>query len=143
MRLTMNPNEPSSNVDDAVWRAWLASMTRPGVGAVIALTIAGAVLRFINLSQPPLLYDEAATYTRVTGSFAELMNVLRYDGFPPLHYAIYWLMARFVRLTPVMMRIVPALAGTMMIPAMYWLARQVASRIVQQLRTCAGSLPSA
>lgn len=116
--------------DDAVWRDWLAAATKPGLGALVALTIVGAVLRFIRLDQPPLLFDEAATYTRVTGSFRELLDILRHDGFAPLHYELYWLMARFVRLTPFMMRLVPALAGVAMIPAVYFLARQVTSRRV-------------
>src|SRR3954462_12067632 len=103
------------------------------MGAVIALTIVGGVLRFIRLAHPPLLFDEAATYTRVTGTFTELLNILRFDGFAPLHYELYWLMARFARLTPVMMRIVPAISGTLMIPAMYFLARQMASRRVATL----------
>lgn len=119
--------------DDAVWRDWIAAIRKPGVGAVIALTIVGAVLRFARLAHPPLLFDEAATYTRVTGSFAELLGILRYDGFAPLHYELYWAMSRFVRLTPAMMRIVPAIAGTLMIPAIYFLARQMVSRRVATL----------
>src|SRR4051794_5107713 len=112
---------------------WLATINQPGIGAVIALTLIGGILRLIRLSHPPLLFDEAATWTRVTGSFAELLDILRYDGFAPLHYQLYWLMSRIVRLTPAMMRLIPALAGTLMIPAMYFLARQVMSKRVATL----------
>jgi 4-amino-4-deoxy-L-arabinose transferase-like glycosyltransferase len=129
-----SPVEPAparaTSTDDAIWRDWLAAVTRPGIGAVVALTLVGAALRLVNLDQPALLFDEAATYTRVTGSFRELLNILRYDGFAPLHYELYWLMGRFVRLTPEMMRLVPALAGTAMIPAVYFLARQIVSKRV-------------
>ena len=112
---------------------WFASIARPGIGAVLLLTIVGGVLRFGRLSHPPLLFDEAATYTRVVGSFRELVDILRFDGFAPLHYELYWLLARVTTLTPFMMRLIPAIAGTLMIPAMYFLARQVASRRVATL----------
>ena len=122
-----------TKIENPIWRDWLKSATTPGIGAIISLTIIGGVLRLIRLSHPPLLYDEAATYTRVVGSFREMIETLRFDGFPPVHYELYWLMARIVRLTPWMMRIVPALAGTLMIPAIYFLARQMFSRRVATL----------
>jgi predicted membrane-bound mannosyltransferase len=128
-----NPIDPPPNVDstdDAVWRDWLVAARRPGVGAVVALTLIGGVLRFINLDQPPLLWDEAATYTRVCGTYQQLIAVLRTDGFVPLHYELYWLMGRLATLTPFVMRLIPAICGTLMIPAIYLLARQVASRRV-------------
>ena len=132
--MTQNPIAQTSNVDatrgSAPWRRWLAAATKPGIGAVIALTIAGGVLRLLALHRPPLLYDEAATYTRVCGSFAQMLDTLRDDGFPPLHYALYWLLGKVVTLTPAAMRIIPTLAGTMMIPAIYFLARQMTSRRV-------------
>src|SRR5262245_44354443 len=98
-----------------------------------ALTIVGGVLRFMRLAHPPLLFDEAATYTRVVGSFREMLEILRFDGFAPLHYELYWLMSRFMRLTPTVMRIVPAISGTLMVPATYFLARQVVGRRVATL----------
>lgn len=94
------------------------------------LTAIAAALRLWNLSYPPLLWDEAATYTRVTGTFGELVSILRFDGFAPLHYELYWLMARMMRMTPWQMRIVPAIAGIAMVPAIYFLAREVTSRKV-------------
>jgi 4-amino-4-deoxy-L-arabinose transferase-like glycosyltransferase len=132
--VTQNLTDQTDRIeDDAVWREWIASARRPGIGAVVALTIVGAVLRFINLAHPPLLFDEAATYTRVVGSFRELLAILRYDGFAPLHYELYWGLGKLTTLSPVMMRLIPAIAGTLMIPAMYFLARQVASRRVATL----------
>lgn len=111
----------------------LAAVTRPGLGAVLALTILGGALRFARLDHPPLWWDEAATYTRVIGSFRELITILRHDGFAPLHYELYWLLDKMTTLTPFVMRLVPALAGTLMIPAIYFLARQVTSRRVATL----------
>ena len=112
---------------------WVAAIRKPGIGAVMVLTIVGGILRFIRVSHPPLLFDEAAVYTRVAGSLREVAQTLRYDGFTPLHYEMYWLLSRFVRLTPTVMRIIPAIAGTLMIPAMYFLARQMMSKRVATL----------
>jgi uncharacterized membrane protein len=131
-----NPTaEPSivdrvDRTDDAVWREWLAAAKKPGIGAVLALTLLGGVLRFINLDYPSLIYDEAATYTRVCGTYQQMLGTLRTDGFVPLHYELYWLMGKVLPLTPFVMRLIPALAGTLLIPAIYFLARQVASRRV-------------
>ena len=129
-----NPTERDDEIDESSVRRRLARRhDPPGIGAVIALTILGGMLRFIRLDHPPLLFDEAATYTRVVGIFRELLDILRYDGFAPLHYELYWLLRKITTLTPFMMRLVPAIAGTLMIPAMYFLARQVTSRRVATL----------
>ena len=125
-----NPTEAADNHEGS---GWLAVITRPGLGAVFFLTIVGGILRFTRLAHPPLLWDEAATFTRVVGSFDELLNILRYDGFCPLHYELYWVLGKLATLTPIKMCLVPAIAGTFFIPAIYFLARQVTSRRVATL----------
>lgn len=70
-----------------------------------------------------------------------MLDTIRSAGFGPLHYELYWWIGQGMPLpggrrivpegipfTPVVMRFVPALAGTLMIPAMYFLARQLVSR---------------
>ena len=129
------------------------------------------------------------THARVCGSYQDLIDVLQFNGFVPLHYELYWWISkgmplsahvelqparpivnsrfaffnnvpappstgpaklkrtlveshplfRDLRMTPYVMRFVPALAGTLMIPAMYFLTRQIASRktaLVAALLTC-------
>ncbi|MGH9464157.1 MAG: hypothetical protein ACRD0X_00820, partial [Thermoanaerobaculia bacterium] len=93
-----------------------------------ALTVAAGVLRFIRLDRPCLWADEAMTYRRVAGSFATLAAELREDGFVPLHYVATWLLGRVVTLTPFWLRLAPAIAGTLMVPVMYFLARELAGR---------------
>jgi hypothetical protein len=96
---------------------------------LLGITLMGGVLRFALLDRPPLWADEAYTYSRVCGTYREMLDVLKYDGFPPLHYEAYWLLGRVCpRLTPVQMRLMPAAAGTAMIPAMYFLAVQITGR---------------
>jgi len=95
---------------------------------LLLLTVLGGVLRFAYIERPVLWGDEALTYSRVTGTYKELLFVLQNDGFGPLLYEMYWVMARKMTLSPLVMRFPPALAGTLMVPAMYLLARQFTHR---------------
>ncbi|MEX1088278.1 MAG: glycosyltransferase family 39 protein [Phycisphaeraceae bacterium] len=96
--------------------------------AVLGLTLLAGAMRFYDLTRPRLWLDEAATFGRVSGTFEELMKVLRDDGFPPLHYVVYWWLGQRVTLDPFWMRLIPALAGTLMVPVIYFLGRQLVSR---------------
>lgn len=89
------------------------------------VTLLGGVLRFLYLDRPVLWGDECATYRRVCGTFDVLLSRLRNDGFVPLHYELYWLLKQVMNLNPWQMRLAPAIAGTLMIPAMYLLGRQI------------------
>ena len=99
------------------------------------LTIAAAVPRFLSLGHPTLWGDEALVYWRTCGSYADLLAVLHEDGFPPLHYELYWAIVHTVAPIPgpAAMRVVPAIAGTLMVPAVYFLARQLVTRRASQL----------
>ncbi|HTW94141.1 MAG TPA: glycosyltransferase family 39 protein, partial [Tepidisphaeraceae bacterium] len=106
-----------------------AAIGKLRVHPIYPLILAGIILRMVILPTRPYLWgDEALTYSRVCGSFRDLLDHLRHDGFVPLHYEVYWLIGRFFRLDPRMMRLVPQLCGVAMIPAMYFLARQFVSR---------------
>jgi 4-amino-4-deoxy-L-arabinose transferase-like glycosyltransferase len=102
---------------------------------VSLLTIAGGGLRFMYLSQPPLWGDEAKTYMRVCGTLQQLIDALYITDFTPLHYLLLWTIGQFTPLTPFMMRLAPAICGTLMIPAMYLLAVQILSRPAALLAT--------
>src|SRR5215212_9610510 len=95
---------------------------------LLALTLFGGVLRFLFLGRPTLWIDEGFTYWRVTGSYRELVDILREGGFTPLHYQAIWVLGRFTSLSPFFLRLIPAVCGTLMVPAMYFLARQFVSR---------------
>src|SRR5207248_2613428 len=103
-------------------------LRHPCLWLVLATTLLGGAMRFSFLSKPPLWGDEGLTYSRVCGDFREMLDVLQFDGFPPLHYEAYWLLGRIAPLTPIRMRWIPAVAGTLMIPTMYFLAVQVLRR---------------
>jgi len=89
------------------------------------ITLLGGILRFASLSQPALWGDEAFTFSRVCGSYRQMLDVLQANGFMPLHYTLYWWLGQHFDLSPIVMRLPVAIAGTLMPPAMYFLARQL------------------
>ncbi len=89
------------------------------------ITLVGGLLRFYRLTYPILWNDEALVYWRVCGTYGQMLKPLSLDGFPPLHYSLYWLIGHYHRLTPLTMRMVPAISGTLTVPSMYFLARQM------------------
>jgi 4-amino-4-deoxy-L-arabinose transferase-like glycosyltransferase len=101
--------------------------------ALLALTLLAGCLRFFRIGHPTFWIDEAFTYWRVSGSYEDLIAILRDGGFTPLHYEACWLLGRVTDLSPFHMRLIPAVCGTLMVPAMYFLARQVARRDVALL----------
>ncbi len=179
----------------------------PHVWALLAIVVLGGGLRFFRLTEPPLWNDETLVFWRVCGTYGQMLGPLHTDGFPPLHYSLYWLIGhpvpipaegtrailgcvvglavtaaagaaaavgvrreraawvrwgvpagvvafvgtalvvtfavmgagwlvprgwvpaeRTLALTPFVMRFVPAAAGTLTVPAMYFLARQLLPR---------------
>lgn len=125
---------------------------------LILLTLFAGFIRFAWIDRPTCWNDEAHTFRRLTGDFKDLLAWLQIDGFGPLHYEIYWAFNHWdsasagkaftkllqgqlawtdlenvwsgnpASLTPFWMRLLPSLAGTFMVPAMYFLARQVCSK---------------
>ena len=100
-------------------------LIRHRIWILLALTFLGGAMRFSLLDRPPLWGDEAFTFARVCGNFRQMLDALVYDGFPPLHYEAYWALGQATPLTPRIMRLIPATAGTLMIPVMYFLAAQI------------------
>src|SRR3954462_5150249 len=95
---------------------------------VLLLTFLAAALRFTHLDRPCLWGDEAWVYSRACGTYQQMLAILRHDGFGPLHYEFYWVLCRFAAPGPWAMRALPAVAGTLMVPAVYFLARQIVAR---------------
>lgn len=123
-------------------------------GLVLFLLIVFAAgLRFTALDRPVIWGDEAATAGRVIGSYQELVDQLADGSFTPLHYQTLWWMAQGfplwaevsidpstqkrtllpttrlipdgILMTPFFLRLVPAVSGVLMIPAIYFLSRQM------------------
>ncbi len=94
---------------------------------IIVLTLIGGILRFAYLNRPTISADEAALYLQVTRPFLDLAHNLDSQHLAPLHYELYWVIGKFVPLNPYVFRLLPALTGTLLIPAVYWLAKQIVS----------------
>ncbi len=138
---------------------------------LLGLTLLAGFIRFFRLSSPCLWYDEARVYYRVCGTYGQLLECLRTDGFGPLHYELYWLIVRTMTIAsgvfkwhwlaamvppsandgtpvffpgPAVLRCFPALCGTLMVPAMYFLARQLlpvkTSLLTAAITACSGFL---
>lgn len=121
---------------------WRASRACQRDAIVLALfTLIAAAIRLTNLSRPALLPDDAFTFWRVCGSFRDMVETLRDDGFTPLHYeALWWLkqgcplpggwrvFADGLYPSPTMLRAWPTFCGTLMPMAMYFLGRQMLTR---------------
>jgi 4-amino-4-deoxy-L-arabinose transferase-like glycosyltransferase len=95
---------------------------------LLLLTILAGAIRFTRIDHPPLWYDESMVFWRTCGTYGQLLDCLRTDGFVPLHYSLVWVITRFFRPTPLVLRLVPALCGTLMVPAVYFLAKQLLPR---------------
>lgn len=95
---------------------------------VVCLTLLAAILRFMFLDRPAIWGDEAMTFARVCGTWQQLLDELKIAGFAPLHYVLLWSVGRLTTLTPFFMRLIPAVTGTLMVPAMYVLAMQIVTR---------------
>jgi hypothetical protein len=68
-------------------------LSRPGMSLVVlaVITALGVFLRFYNLTFPALWNDETLVFWRVCGRYGQMLVPLRLDGFPPLHYSLYWI----------------------------------------------------
>jgi hypothetical protein len=100
---------------------------------LLGITTLAGVFRFALLDRPPFWNDEARTYMRICGTYDEMLRFLRVDGFGPLHYELDWVLAQRWRMTPFVMRLSPAITGTLMVPAMYLLAFELLGRRVARL----------
>ncbi len=118
---------------------------------LVLLTLVAGVLRLTSLDRPTIWGDESATAGRVVGSYQELVDQLAEGSFTPLHYEVLWWVAQGmplwgdittendkqtftpshrivpggITLTPFFIRLIPAICGTLMIPAIYFLSRQL------------------
>jgi uncharacterized membrane protein len=96
--------------------------------AVLAgLTLAGLALRF---AVPRGIWlDEAISVHQANLSFHDMFENLYYgDRHPPLHHVVLWLTVRAIGDGELAVRLPSLIAGTLVIPAMYLLGRELYDR---------------
>jgi len=101
-----------------------------------AITLLAGFLRFWRLGQQSFWVDEVFTVQRICVDFTRIAELLKEQGFPPGWYValwawlrgLIWLFGDVRAFDPGLLRTLPALAGTLMPLAMYWLARAFLDR---------------
>ena len=108
-------------------KARLAVLRRsPGYGRTLVLiTAAGALLRLALVARQPLGYDEDFSAVVLHNPLDRMLDIVGRDSAPPLFYLLAWLPAH-LSASPWALRLVPVLAGILLIPLVAALARRVA-----------------
>ena len=89
--------------------------------ACVVLLIAAAGLRFHDLSEKPLRYDETVTANISGGALSEVISGTRYGSSSPILYPLVLYAVQKVESTPFSVRIVPATASVLTIALMLFL----------------------
>ena len=97
---------------------------------LVAITLAGALLRLYHLGFKALWFDEAMIYWIVKGrTFSEIIPLnAAYNSAPPLFTVLTALVVQLSE-TEFALRFIPWLAGVASIPVVYFLARQFTGKI--------------
>jgi len=96
---------------------------------VIGLLVIGGALRFYRLSGRSLWLDEILVWDFSGGASigAVVRRLSAVPSLMPLHFVISWIIRRFGD-SEIWLRLVPAVAGTLTVPAMFVLARNLFGR---------------
>jgi hypothetical protein len=95
---------------------------------VLALTAAGAALRFATLDVQSIWGDESIAL--VHRSFSSMIShVSSSESTPPLYYSLAWVWTELLGTGPIGFRTLSALAGTLTIPVVWGCGREVSDRV--------------
>jgi hypothetical protein len=109
---------------------------------VIALTVLAAGLRFGTLDVQSAWLDESATITLVhRGLRGMLSHLSSSESAPPLYYVLVWAWTKVFGSGVVDFRSFSALIGTITVPVMYAVGKEVSSRVGLWLATLATVSP--
>jgi mannosyltransferase len=125
----------SARADAPGPRAAGAPETRAGwrpsaLQVVIALTVAGGVLRFATLDVQSIWGDESISLALIHRSFGSMISQLSSsESTPPLYYSLAWVWTRIFGTGPIGLRTLSAVAGTITIPLVWACGREVSDRV--------------
>lgn len=106
---------------------WAGLLEHPLL-VVSAITLVGAGLRIAYLNDFSLVLDEAAMWEYTRGSIAETLHLNAYGNSAPPLFALVLHLWQSAGVSELWLRLLPAVASILAIPAMYALARQIFSR---------------
>jgi 4-amino-4-deoxy-L-arabinose transferase-like glycosyltransferase len=96
---------------------------------MLLITLFGGGLRFYQLTFPALWNDETLVFWRVCGSYGQMLVPLHdKDGFPPLHYSLYWWLGHPVPVGPDALRPAMGIAAGVALTVAAVLAAAIAVR---------------
>ena len=99
------------------------------VWIVLAITAAGAALRFATLTGQSYWFDEATTAHDMQLSFGAMLHAVNVgESTPPLYYMNAWVWAKLFGVGEAGLRSLSALAGIAAIPITYLCGRELVSR---------------
>jgi uncharacterized membrane protein len=95
--------------------------------SILGMTAAGLLLR-IHVPRG-LWLDEAISVHQANLSLSDMMKNLQYgDRHPPLHHIVLWLTVKVIGDSELAVRLPSIIAGTLVIPALYLLGRELYDR---------------
>jgi hypothetical protein len=104
-------------------------LSEPAGLAVLALTVFGAVLRFVHIGHQGYWFDEGNTVLLIHLSPGKMLGLLpQQESTPPLYYCIAWVWARIFGYGEAGLRSLTALMGVALIPVMYGAGEKLISR---------------
>lgn len=106
---------------------WAGLLEHPLL-VVSTITLVGASLRIAYLNDFSLVLDEAAMWEYTRGSIEETLRLNAYGNSAPPLFALLLHLWQSAGASELWLRLLPAFASILAIPAMYALARQVFSR---------------
>jgi mannosyltransferase len=108
---TPDPPERPSDIGHAL---------RAGGAALVAIVIAAAALRFATLGVQSFSDDELFTTWLTRMPFGRMVSTVpESEATPHLFYLLEWVVTRVTGTGEVGMRVLPAVAGTLVVPAVY------------------------
>jgi len=110
-----------------VARAWRLTAS-PTALALAGLVAVAAVLRFYGLGHQGFWFDEANTALLVHLSPGKMIGLIpQTESTPPLYYCVAWVWARAFGFSEAGLRSLSALAGVLVVPAVFGGARKLVS----------------
>src|SRR3954465_13004406 len=93
------------------------------------ITLAGALLRFATLDVQSYWLDEVATVNILRHGFGDMLSAVSAgESTPPLYYIVAWVWSKLFGTGEVGLRSLSALLGTLTIPLVYVLGRELVGR---------------
>ncbi len=122
------------------WREWLW-LHRYELAAIGLVTLLGAILRFYDLGDVPRVVngDEGRvgiTALSTTASYPHVNPFSLWENFGGMYLQAINLAMKVFGVSPFSLRLAAAVGGTLAIPALYLLARQISGRRIALIAAC-------